>query len=521
MKQVLNILKVIPLFILIFVNSCAEKPTEVTTLGGIEGIVYNASNGNPLSGATVTIMDIGNRITLSDGSYRFEELEEDIYTITASKSEYVTDTQSIEVVANRSKEVNFNLRAALPAQLLVTPSSLNFGELEPSLTLGVINEGDESLSWQIVSNQSWTSVFPSTGTTTEETDEVTVSVNRAGLSVGDYTGILSLSSNGGDLSVPYSMSVPFAGLIVSADTLDFGEDINSQTFSISNIGNGQLSWELTSNSSWLSVSPNNGNLTSSAETITASVNRTSLSPGDYFSSISITSNGGNKTIVVYMSVPEGPTPTLSVSASALEFGTSETQLSFSITNTGDTVLNWSVEANQSWIGLWPNNGSTNSETDVINVTVSRSGLDFGSLSGKIFISSDGGNDSINVTLDVPFEDDFTTLDGWTNDGWQISNSPNCADPPCALSYTGISVGAQTITRSVSVQDGQALSFWVYQYSPSGHVELFFNDVSVWSKNTYGSELVEVPISGTGELQIKFVGDGPEYSSIYLDNFLIE
>jgi hypothetical protein len=619
MKQSLRLLKVIPLFMLLLANSCAEKPTEVTTLGGIEGIVYNASNSNPIPGATVTILDVGNRITLADGSYRFEELEEDIYIITASKSEYVTDTQSIEVVANRSKEVNFNLRAALPAQLLVTPTTLNFGELEPTLSLSVNNGGDEELSWQIASSQSWASIFPSTGVTTTETDAVSVTVNRSGLGVGEYSGALNFTSNGGDLSIPFSMTVPTAGLIVSTDSLIFGEQVSSLTFNISNAGNGLLSWELSSNSAWLSAVPESGSLTTSTETVSVSVDRTGLSPGDYVGSITISSNGGNGTVTVSMSVPDAPTPILfvdaselsfgasdtqlplnlsntgevtldweistqeswltatpesgslttsvetvsitvdrtglspgdyagslsitsnggdetvsvtisvpeppspilSVDTSELSFGASETQLSFIISNIGEATLDWEISTQESWITIYPTNGSTATEQDAIYVTVSRSELVPQEYSGEILITSNGGESTVSIQMQVPNHEDFETLDAWSNDGWQISSSPNCLEPPCALHYGDWSADTHTMSMQVQVLDGQVLSFWYYVYSAAGDLELFINDISMWTASGHGSGTAEVPLSGDGIIELKFVGSGPDYTSVYLDELYIQ
>ena len=111
--------------IVALLSTCAEKPTEVTTLGSIYGVVNDESNNSLISGATVSIPEIGNRITSTNGSYEFDELEEDVYSVTASKAGYVSATEQVEAVANKNKEVNFYLRIAQPAQLLVSPQSLN------------------------------------------------------------------------------------------------------------------------------------------------------------------------------------------------------------------------------------------------------------------------------------------------------------------------------------------------------------------------------------------------------------
>ena len=298
------------LTIIFLFSTCAEKPTEVTTLGSIYGVVNDESNNNPLPGATVNISEIGNRITSANGAYEFDELEEDVYSVTASKAGYVSVTEQVEAISNKNKEVNFYLRVAQPAQLLVSPQSLNFGQTETSLQLTVDNGGDVELSWQVSSDQSWLTTFPTTGTTTSETDEITVSVNRSLLDVGNYTSNLSFTSNGGDLAVPVAMEVTPVGLIVSTNALDFGETESQISFTISNSGTGELNWSISTSDSWITVSPISGTITTNSEDVAVSVERSDLTASSYDGSISIESNGGNLSISVSMIVPDFPAPTL-------------------------------------------------------------------------------------------------------------------------------------------------------------------------------------------------------------------
>ena len=289
-------------FLILLFSFCAKKPTEVTTLGSIYGVVYDESNNNTLAGVNISISDIGNRITSSDGSYNFSELEEDIYSITATKSGYVTATEQVEVVANKNKEVNFFLETAQPAQLVVSPTSLNFGQTESSLKISVDNAGDEELSWQVSSDQSWLTIFPSTGVTNSETDEITATINRSVLEVGNYTGNLTFSSNGGSFTLPVAMEVTPAVLVVSANSLDFGSDKDQLSLIVSNSGNGDLNWNATSNQDWITMDKSSGTISTSSIEILVSVDRTGLEPNTYNGSISIQSNGGNADITISMTI---------------------------------------------------------------------------------------------------------------------------------------------------------------------------------------------------------------------------
>ncbi|MBL8692846.1 MAG: S8 family serine peptidase [Planctomycetes bacterium] len=105
-------------------------------------------------------------------------------------------------------------------------------------------------------------------------------------------------------------------LSLSTTTLDFGKTSTQLTFSIANVGGGTLSFNATesenSGGNWLSITPNSGNAPS---TITATVNRTGLSPGIFTGQIQITSNGtggGAGSVSILMEVPAATGGTLNI-----------------------------------------------------------------------------------------------------------------------------------------------------------------------------------------------------------------
>ncbi|MCH8987454.1 MAG: PGF-pre-PGF domain-containing protein, partial [Chloroflexi bacterium] len=159
--------------------------------------------------------------------------------------------------------------------LSVSYTSLNFGSTGTLQPLSVTNSGGGTLSWSVSDNQSWLSVSPTSGTTTTETDSVTVSVNRSGLSAGTYSGTLTVSSNGGTQTVTVTMQVatldPVLGF--SSASFDFGSTGTSLSRSVTNSGGGTLSWSVSDNQSWLSVSPTSGTTTTETDSVTVSVNR--------------------------------------------------------------------------------------------------------------------------------------------------------------------------------------------------------------------------------------------------------
>ncbi|MFC1593050.1 hypothetical protein ACFL4C_03455, partial [Candidatus Omnitrophota bacterium] len=78
-----------------------------------------------------------------------------------------------------------------------TPSMLNFVAIEgglnpPSQTLNIWNSGAGTLGWS-VSDSLWLDLSPPNGTSTEETDTVTVSVDISGMGIGSYDATITIS----------------------------------------------------------------------------------------------------------------------------------------------------------------------------------------------------------------------------------------------------------------------------------------------------------------------------------------
>jgi serine protease len=95
----------------------------------------------------------------------------------------------------------------LPIALVVIPSSLDFGSIQPSATLTAQKQGDGSLIVDSVSdNATWLSV-------SEETVDgnglgtYTAQVDRTGLEDGSYTATITFTSSENPVAVPVSMKV--------------------------------------------------------------------------------------------------------------------------------------------------------------------------------------------------------------------------------------------------------------------------------------------------------------------------
>ena len=79
------------------------------------------------------------------------------------------------------------------------------------------------------------------------------------------------------------------------------------------------------------------------------IDRNEMEPGDYSGIIGVTSNGGDQNVIANMTVSEPPL--ISISITSLDFETSLNSQAFTITNSGGSILTWSVKENpdKTWI----------------------------------------------------------------------------------------------------------------------------------------------------------------------------
>ena len=102
-------------------------------------------------------------------------------------------------------------------------------------------------------------------------------------------------------------------------------------------------------------------------------------------------------------------PVLSITPDSLDFGSSTDSLTFAITNSGVGVLEWMINAEQSWITVNPDNGSTTREIDTVTVNINRSGLNSGSFSESITVNSNGGSKKVFIRVTVPNRSPVVTM----------------------------------------------------------------------------------------------------------------
>jgi len=225
----------------------------------------------------------------------------------------------------RTVPISLHISSAAP-QISFKPGRFSFAAVEggpthAAETLEIWNSGVDTLGWSLSDDAAWLSEDPTSGSSTGEHDTVTVSVDIAGMSVGDYSTNITITAEASNSPqvVPVSLHISSAAPEISftPEILNFtaiggGSTPPNKTLGIWNSGIEILNWSVSDDAAWLSENPTNGSSTDAHDTtsVTVSVNTTGMSDGDYSANITITAPGASnspQTVLVNLHVGEiGP-----------------------------------------------------------------------------------------------------------------------------------------------------------------------------------------------------------------------
>jgi len=88
-----------------------------------------------------------------------------------------------------------------PSNIAMSPQSFSFsaeqwGDNPASQPLIIWNSGEGTLDWAISDNVGWLSLSPTSGSSTDGTEDVTVSVDIYGMDIGSHSAIITISAPG-------------------------------------------------------------------------------------------------------------------------------------------------------------------------------------------------------------------------------------------------------------------------------------------------------------------------------------
>ena len=231
---------------------------------------------------------------------------------------------------NSPQVVPVSLHISSPTlEISFNPESLSFtagegGSTPANKTLEIWNSGGGTRDWSLGDDAAWLSESPTSGSSTGEHDTVAVSVDIAGMSVGDYSANITITSPGASNSpqvVPVSLHISSAAPEISCkpESLSFtagegGSTVANETLEIWNSGIDTLNWTLSDAAAWLSENPTSGSSTGEHGTVAILVDTTGMSNGNYSANITITAPGASntpQTVSVSLHMEgAGPSPSL-------------------------------------------------------------------------------------------------------------------------------------------------------------------------------------------------------------------
>ena len=140
MKRLFSLLSVLFLF-----AACSTYIPELE--GSVNGTAMYKDQ--PLEGVEVVITPGGNSfVTKSDGTYTFENLTAETYTLTFKKKGYKTVTKNVKISAGLCVQVDVNLD--IDGNLVTADTDiLNFGKETKIMTFNIVNQLDKVVSWEI------------------------------------------------------------------------------------------------------------------------------------------------------------------------------------------------------------------------------------------------------------------------------------------------------------------------------------------------------------------------------------
>jgi len=98
-----------------------------------------------------------------------------------------------------------------------------------------------------------------------------------------------------------------------------------------------------------------------------------------------------------------PDPNLYVHPTSLNFGMVSTVKPFHINNTGGGTVTWDIDDSgfPGWLSVDVTHGTTQDETDTVQVMVNRSGFTPSIYTHDIQVTSDAGDDTVHISMEVP------------------------------------------------------------------------------------------------------------------------
>lgn len=377
---------------------------------------------------------------------------------------------------------------------------------------------NQNIVFDATTGQNWISL-------TKQTGGLTVKVDATGLSPGSYIGSIQVTSGGSTKNIDVALTVSTqvcSGVNVSplslSKTLTRGMSETVQ-ISVKNSCGQNTDFNATTPQSWIILEKQAGLLK-------AALNTSSLSPGNYTGTITISSGGASANVSVSLTVKSptfslgGSTCTpssLSVWPVSLTVNSGETKSqSASIANNCGSAVSYtaSVTSGNSWLS------AQSSGSGMISLTVNAAGLSAGTYQGSIRVTSGGLSEAtLNVTMTVqssgPCEPTTVNVSPVT-----ISKASSVGSNVSSETVTIKDNCGNGIPYTVAAVTGSWISTPVAQAGGTGSLTVSFNTSSLAAGSYNGSIALDLGSFGTKNIPVSLTKSSIDADAVELYNFKI-
>ncbi|MCL2737061.1 MAG: hypothetical protein FWD75_10635 [Propionibacteriaceae bacterium] len=405
--------------------------------------------------------------------------------------------------------------------------------LGSSATANITVAVTSNAAWKVVSDQTWLTVSPGTGT---GNGSVTLTAG-ANTAVTARTATVTVTTTSGSTvqTAKVSVSQPGAAVALSLDKATWALG-SSATASIAVAVTSNAGWKVTSDQSWLTVSPGTGTGNGSV-TLTASANAT-VDSRPAVVTFTTTTGATVQTAKVSVSQP-GAAPTVSTGVSQWVVPSSgQNQVSVSVSSN----TTWKVSSDQSWVTVSPATGTGNATVSLTAsantaVTARTATVTFTTTSGTpvqtatVSVSQPGAPAVLSLDKATwalaSSASAITTVQATSNTAWKVvsdqtwvtvspgtgtgnatvtlSASPNASTSSRAATVTFTTAGSVVQTKTVSVsQPGAAVALsvdmaaWTVPSSSAASVLVQVSSNANWKISSNQAWLTATPATGSGD-----------------------
>ena len=215
------------------------KTEEIILHGEISGYVTDAETSQPVEAAKVNLSPVDDSTsTVSDGTYHFRNLLPGNYVVTVTKNIYNEQNKNTTVVPTQISVINFTLNRR--AARHISDAYLDFGSDTLTKEFTISNIGSGRMTYFFESDKEWIKIKPTYGNVGDETDTITVTIDKTSLSETKYIETIKLFSIVGNEVILDTVGVYLNGLMDQDMNYYSVVTISTQTWMAENLNVGRF-----------------------------------------------------------------------------------------------------------------------------------------------------------------------------------------------------------------------------------------------------------------------------------------